>query len=327
PSAHPGIHFIPGVYATQRVIGECPLACVKTISLIDECRRVLALAQLAPKCRLPSICVSGPFVNGQHPGKSVQVSHPVHHLHRQIVEHLPFQRTYYVPRSELQSRLAPDGASGKLDVQLWSMLDQPITDFNHLSSRDRQLSALGQPRCQKLIRQNPQMLWIVTEFHHVEISVGAAHQMSLRPAPHPPHVLDSDYSHIRWLRSRSAAQSAPSYPESLFLDVTDEHRQNSPLRGKLARSMVPTDEILPARSRLAARAIAIAITQSSCAPPIAADFPSACLTKVRNSFSRRRLRNNSGSSASTAARVSTIAGRLTAEVNHPSCSPCRYTCR
>src|SRR5207249_3575962 len=80
--------------------------------------------------------------------------------------------------------------------------------------------------------QNPQMLWIVTEFHHVEISVGAAHQMSLRPAPHPPHVLDSDYSHIRWLRSRSAAQSAPSYPESLFLDVTDEHRQNSPPPGQ-----------------------------------------------------------------------------------------------
>src|SRR5438045_9026097 len=148
---------------------------------------------------------------------------PFQHLHRQIVEHLPFQRTYYVPRSELQSRLAPDGASGKLDVQLWSMLDQPITDFNHLSSRDRQLGALGQPRCQKLIRQNPQVLWSVTEFHHVEISVGAAHQMSLRPAPHPPHVLDSDYGHARW-RSRSAAQSAPSYPEFLFLDVTDEHR-------------------------------------------------------------------------------------------------------
>ena len=81
-----------------------------------------------------------------------------------------------------------------------------------------------QPRCQKLIRQNPQMLGIVTEFHHVEISVGAAHQVSLRPAPHPPHVLDSDYSHIQWLGSGSAAQSAPSYPEFLFLDVTDEHR-------------------------------------------------------------------------------------------------------
>jgi len=48
--------------------------------------------------------------------------------------------------------------------------------------------------------------------------------MSLRPAPHPPHVLDSDYSHIQWLGSGSAAQSAPSYPEFLFLDVTDEHR-------------------------------------------------------------------------------------------------------
>src|SRR5207247_4810027 len=115
-------------------------ACGKTLSLTDECPHVLALAQIAPKCRLPSICVSGPFVNGQHPGKSVQVSHPVQHLHRQIVEHLPFQRTYYVPRSELQSRLAPDGASGKLDVQLWSMLAQPLTDFRHLTRPDTQFS-------------------------------------------------------------------------------------------------------------------------------------------------------------------------------------------
>lgn len=69
----------------------------------------------------------------------------------------------------------------------------------------------------------------------------------------------------------------------------------------------------------------MAITQSSCVPPAALEFPSGYRTNVRHSFNNRRLLNNFGSVASTAARFSTIAGRLAADVNQPSCPPSRNT--
>jgi len=34
------------------------------------------------------------------------------------------------------------------------------------------------------------MLRIVAKFHDVKIPIRAAHQMTLRPAPHPPNVLN-----------------------------------------------------------------------------------------------------------------------------------------
>ena len=75
----------------------------------------------------------------------------------------------------------------------------------------------------------------------------------------------------------------------------------------------------PTSSRRTASAIAIAITQSSCAPSAAAAFPSACRTNVRHSSSSRGLWNNVGSAISTAAIFSIIAGRLAADVSHPNC--------
>jgi hypothetical protein len=37
------------------------------------------------------------------------------------------------------------------------------------------------------------MLRIVTELDYIKISIGAAHQMTLRPTPHASHVLNRNY--------------------------------------------------------------------------------------------------------------------------------------
>src|SRR4029077_11225220 len=90
--------------AAQRKTRKRPLSSIKAISLIDERRRVLLLPHLPPERRLSSIGIASPFIQRQNPRKRSQVPHPVQHLRRQVVEHLPFHRTHYVPRPELQSR-------------------------------------------------------------------------------------------------------------------------------------------------------------------------------------------------------------------------------
>src|SRR6185369_14451118 len=77
-------------------------------------------------------------------------------------------------------------------------------------------------------------------------------------------------------------------------------------------------EASPAIRCLTSIAIAIAITQSSCVPDAAPELPSGNFTNVRNSRNSRGLRNSFGLLASTAARFATIAGRVDADVNHPS---------
>ena len=92
------------------------------------------------------------------------------------------------------------------------------------------------------------------------------------------------------------------------------HRQ-TPISSGLAAAPAPHPLAAPPI------AIAIAITQSSCAPSRRCSVPIGSLTNVLSSPSSRGLRNSSGSAISIAARFSIIAGRVTTDVNHPSCPP------
>lgn len=64
---------------------------------------------------------------------------------------------------------------------------------------------------------------------------------------------------------------------------------NYPSHDKLANSIFSFLGRLPAVDLLTAIAIAIAITQSSCAPDDALEPPSGCRTNVRSSLSNRGL--------------------------------------
>src|SRR5271156_2817953 len=101
PSTHALIHFISRIHAPQRIVRKRPLSRVEAISLIDECRRILPLPQFTPESRLPSVRIPGPLVHHQHSGERLQIPHQLEHLRRKIVEHLPFQRTHCIARSEL----------------------------------------------------------------------------------------------------------------------------------------------------------------------------------------------------------------------------------
>src|SRR5580700_3943487 len=200
PPAHALIHFVPRINSAQRIIRKCPLPGIKTISLIDKRRRVLPLPQLSPERRLPAVRVPRPLVHHQHPRECFQIPHQPEHFRRKIIEYLSFQRTHRILRPKLQSRFAPDHIVRQLHVQFRRMLHQPGTHLHHFSQRNRQPGPLRQPRRQHFVRQDPQVLGIVPKLHHIEVSIRAAHQMSLRSPSHPSHVLD------RFHQSRSAAR-------------------------------------------------------------------------------------------------------------------------
>src|ERR1039458_8638852 len=102
PPIHPSVNFIPRIHPPQRKIRKRPLSRIKAIPLIDERRRVLSLSHLPPERRLPSIGIAGPFIQRQDSRKRTQVPHPVQHLRRQVIEHLPFHRAHHIARPELK---------------------------------------------------------------------------------------------------------------------------------------------------------------------------------------------------------------------------------
>src|SRR4029077_10178306 len=70
------------------------------------------------------------------------------------------------------------------------MTHQPIPDLDHLRDRHRQPGSLRQSSRQKFVGQHAQVLRVVPKLHDVVMLIVTAHEMPLRTAPHPPHVLD-----------------------------------------------------------------------------------------------------------------------------------------
>ncbi len=75
-------------------------------------------------------------------------------------------------------------------------------DVHHGDRRHRQADHLPQPRAQPVVDQHPGVLRIILELYYVVAAVGAAHEMALRPAPHPAYVLyrlDQQETCFQWL--------------------------------------------------------------------------------------------------------------------------------
>src|SRR5581483_10690561 len=88
------------------------------------------------------------------------------------------------------------------NAELGRMVDQPLPNVDNFAGRNRQPSAFSQPARQQFIGQHAQMLGIVAKLYHIEISIRAAHQVSLSATPHPANVLNCN----QWqLASRAQA--------------------------------------------------------------------------------------------------------------------------
>ncbi len=87
------------------------------------------------------------------------------------------------------------GAQGFLPRPSWidkvrRVGDNFLAHLDHFHLRHAQSQPRRQTCCKHFVRQNSQMLGIVLEFDDVVPVAIAAHQLGLRAAPHPPHMLD-----------------------------------------------------------------------------------------------------------------------------------------
>src|SRR5258707_10415057 len=74
-------------------------------------------------------------------------------------------------------------------------MDQPFRDFDDFRYRYGKANALRQPRCQQLIGEHAQMLWIVLKLYDVEVAVSAAQQLRLRSTAHFADMLHGCNGH------------------------------------------------------------------------------------------------------------------------------------
>ena len=133
-------------------------------------------------------------------------------------------------RSELFSGRAGFSAEAQLDHQVRRVGDDFRAHLDHLDLRHAQSQPRRQPCCKHFVRQNPQMLRIVLKFDDVVRLIVAAHQLGLRAAPHPPHMLDGQLhgrhaSHAR--RKPQENCSATGNRNSVAGNLLNMHRNET----------------------------------------------------------------------------------------------------
>src|SRR4029077_15445727 len=111
-------------------------------------------------------------------------------------------------RSELFSRRARFSPQAQLNHEVRRVRDDFRTHLDHFDLRHAQSQPRRQTCCKHFVRQNPQMLRIVLEFDDVVRLIVATHQLGLRPAPHPPYMLDGK------LHGRHASQARRNSQEN-----------------------------------------------------------------------------------------------------------------
>jgi len=227
---------MPRVQPAERSVGKIPLARVEAESEVDHhcgvtcciarCatrrrmpRRLILhgrcprgtkglrpLIRLAKKNRLPPIRVARPFVEHQHAQKIGEVAHPRELLIGQKIVDRHARGVPWKLRTELFPRGTRCAPETQLNRELRRVGDQLRADVDHFDLRHGEPQPRPEPRNKHFVRQNPQILRIVLEFDDVVRTVVAAHQMGLRPAPHPPHVLEGQPHGRHSIHARRAPQ-------------------------------------------------------------------------------------------------------------------------
>src|SRR5277367_6097644 len=212
-SAHALIHAVPRIQPAQRRIRKIPFRRVKTESVVNHpraitrslpsprsqlshtpsrtgARAVARSVRLAKKYRLPPVGVASPFVEHQHPAKFRDVGHLAQLFIRKKIVHRHVRQISRIARTKLLARLAWGAPAPQLNYQILGVGDQLRPHLHHFRLCYRKPQPCRQPRTKQFVRQDPQALRVVLEFHHVIRLVRAAHQMRLRPATHSTHLFD-----------------------------------------------------------------------------------------------------------------------------------------
>src|SRR5258708_353656 len=115
------------VCTSERMVGECPIASVKTAPVVDKRRRVLLLLHIPPVDCLPPIRIPSPLVKSQHPWKFVQIPDLTQHRQRQIAHDVAGPWTgETVPRPKLKTRLARCSFGMIANRELRRMFYEPL---------------------------------------------------------------------------------------------------------------------------------------------------------------------------------------------------------
>ena len=187
-------------------------------------------AGVAKKNRLPAVRVAGPFVEDQDAEKIRKIpDRPKLLVGQKIVNRQPGRMSRKL-RSELFSRRAGFSSKAQLNHQVRRIGDDFRAHLDHFDLRHAQPQPRRQTCCKHFIRQNPQMLGIVLKFDDVVRLVVAAHQLGLRPAPHPPHMLDGQLHGRHASHARGNPQencSATGNENSLAGNLSNVHRNET----------------------------------------------------------------------------------------------------
>src|ERR1700733_6061902 len=179
---------------TRRRVTRCHGArrCVSHPCILRRCgtARFPAPARVAEKNRLAPVRVAGPFVEDKNAEEIRKISHCSQLLVGQKIVNRHPGRMSRELRSKLFSRRAGFSSEAQLDHEVRRIRDDFWAHLDHFDLRHAQSQPRRQTCCKHFVRQNPQMLWIVLEFDDVVRLIVAAHQLGLRAAPHPPHMLD-----------------------------------------------------------------------------------------------------------------------------------------
>ena len=93
--------------------------------MIDKCGCVFLIASLLPEDRLAAVGVAGPFVEREHAGERIKVTHAVESGSRKVIEDLSLERSQHEAGAQGESMAAGDTGGAYANAQVRSVFDEP----------------------------------------------------------------------------------------------------------------------------------------------------------------------------------------------------------
>src|ERR1051326_1488630 len=109
---------------------------------------------------------------------------------RQVIVHHSFVMRDHVPGTKAESGYRHHLLSPELKAEIGRVFDQPGMYFDDGGRGYRQADQRGQTGTEPVIRQHSRVLWVVLKLDHVEVSIGAEHEMTLGATAHSADLLN-----------------------------------------------------------------------------------------------------------------------------------------
>jgi hypothetical protein len=177
------LHFVGEVW--KRL-----LTGVEAITLINESCSVSSASSPPREDRLPTVGVARPLVQDKHSGKVCQIVNPRKQFARQVVDRQSRIFRAEIKRGQFFDALTWDFPTTHLDPSVWSVLDEPIGDLNHLDGCHREAERQPQSRSEHFVGKNANVLRIILKLGDIGRAVRCSEQVGLRSASKSAEVLD-----------------------------------------------------------------------------------------------------------------------------------------